>query len=160
LHTTRCRDSPRASGRRGHLQWPALPPKLRSFRSRPFVLRHRHKTTGADSWVYLFWIRSALGCANGQASADSFAALTPKMSPGKVQNLPPRAYRLYLMRLDDFWASLFLVSSAPAPGLPASSCSCGREFAAPFFWLRLAVTPCVSLRLPSSVPTGWHTRRG
>jgi hypothetical protein len=77
-----------------------------------------------------------------------------EVSPGKVQNLFPRAARLYLMRLDDFWASLFVASSPPAPGLTASSCSCGREFATRFFRLRLAVTPCVSLRLPSSVPIG------
>ena len=58
------------------------------------------------------------------------------------------------MRLDDLWASLFVASSPPAPGLTASSCSCGRGFATRFFRLRLAVTPCVSLRLPSSVPIG------
>ena len=58
------------------------------------------------------------------------------------------------MRLDDLWASLFVASLPPAPGLTASSCSCGREFATRFFRLRLAATPCVSLRLPSSVPIG------
>src|ERR1017187_4327548 len=75
-------------------------------------------------------------------------------SPGKVQNLSPRAARLYLMRLDDFWASLFVASLPPASGLTASSCSCGREFATRFFQLHLAATPCVSLRLPSSAPIG------
>jgi hypothetical protein len=36
-----------------------------------------------------------------------------------VQNLSPRAARLYLMRLDDLWASLFPASLPPASGLPA-----------------------------------------
>ena len=65
-----------------------------------------------------------------------------EISPGKVQNLSPRAVRLYLMRLDDFWALLLPASSPPAPGLTASSCSYGREFAFRFFQLRLAATPC------------------
>ena len=60
-----------------------------------------------------------------------------------MQNLFPRAARLYLMRLDDLRASLFVASLPPAPGLTASSCSCGREFATRLFRLRLAVTPCV-----------------
>jgi hypothetical protein len=98
--------------------------------------------------VTLSWIRSAFGCANGQAAADFFGALTPKISPGKVQNLSPRADRLYLMRLDDPWTSLLVASLPPAPGLTASSCSYGREFATRFFRLHLAATPCVSLRLP------------
>ena len=55
-----------------------------------------------------------------------------------------RAAGLYPMRLDDLWASLFRASLPPAPGLPASSCSCGREFAFRFFQLRLAATPCGS----------------
>jgi hypothetical protein len=54
----------------------------------------------------------------------------------------------------DFWASLFPASSPPAPGLTASSCSCGRRFATRFFRLRLTATSCVSLRLPSSAPVG------
>jgi len=117
-------------------------------------------TTGADAWIYLSWIRSAFGCANGQASADFSSALTEEISPGKVQNLSPRAARLYLMRLDDLWASLFVASLPPAPGLTAVSCSCGREFATRFFRLPLAVTPCVSLRLPSSAPIGsFHPTR-
>jgi hypothetical protein len=61
-----------------------------------------------------------------------------------VQNLFPRAARLYLMRLDDLWASLFSANSPPAPGLTASSCSYGRGFASRFFQLRLAATPCGS----------------
>src|SRR5277367_3141025 len=69
-------------------------------------------------------------------------------------NLSPRAARLYLMRLDDLWASLFVASSPPAPGLTTVSLYCGREFATRFFRLRLAATPRVSLRLPSSVPIG------
>ena len=73
---------------------------------------------------------------------------------GKVQNLSPRAVWLYLMRLDDPWASLLGASLPPAPGLTASSCSYGREFATRFFPLPLAATPCVSLRLPSSAPIG------
>jgi hypothetical protein len=88
------------------------------------------------------------------ASADSCSTLVEQVSPGKVQNLSPRAARLYPMRLDDLWASLFVASLPPAPGLTASSCSCGREFATRFFRLRLAATPCVSLRLPSSAPVG------
>ncbi len=80
--------------------------------------------------------------------------LAKEISPGKVQNLSPRAVRLYLMRLDDLWSSLFIASLPPAPGLTGSSCSYGREFATRFFRLRLAVTPCVSLRLPSSAPIG------
>jgi hypothetical protein len=78
------------------------------------------------------------------ASADFSAALTPETSPGKVRNLSPRAAWLYLMRLDDLWASLFKASSPPAPGLSASSCSYGRGFAYRFFQLRLAATPCGS----------------
>ena len=78
------------------------------------------------------------------ASADFSSALTEEISPGKVQNLSPRAAWLYLMRLDDFWASLFRASLPPAPGLTASSCSCGREFACRFFRLHLAATPCGS----------------
>ena len=87
-------------------------------------------------------------------------ALSSGDLPGKVQNLSPRAARLYLMRLDDLWASLFPASLPPAPGLTASSCSYGREFATRFFQLRLAATPCVSLRLPSSAPVGsFHPMR-
>ena len=83
-----------------------------------------------------------------------------EISPGKVQNLSPRAVWLYLMRLDDLWASLFRASLPPAPGLTASSCSYGRRFASRFFQLRLAVTPCGSLRLPSSAPIGsFHPTR-
>src|SRR5580692_5101101 len=52
-----------------------------------------------------------------------------------MQNLFPRADWLYLMRLDDLWASLFRASLPPAPGLTASSCSYGREFASRFFRL-------------------------
>ena len=77
-----------------------------------------------------------------------------------MQNLSPRAAWLYLMRLDDLWASLFRASLPPAPGLTASSCSYGREFASRFFQLRLAATPCGSLRLPSSAPVGsFHPTR-
>ena len=65
-----------------------------------------------------------------------------EISPGKVQNLFPRAAWLYLMRLDDLWTSLFRASLSPAPGLTASSCSYGREFARRFFQLHLAATPC------------------
>ena len=36
-----------------------------------------------------------------------------------MQNLSPRAVRLYLMRLDELWASLFPASLPPAPGLAA-----------------------------------------
>jgi len=71
-----------------------------------------------------------------------------------VQNLSPRAVRLYLTRLDDLWASLLPASLPPAPGLFADSCSCGRGFATHFFRLHLAATPCGSLRLPSSAPIG------
>ena len=59
-----------------------------------------------------------------------------EISPGKMQNLFPRADWLYLMRLDDFWTLLFRASLSPAPGLTASSCSYGREFAA-----RLSASP-------------------
>src|ERR1039457_6773882 len=69
------------------------------------------------------------------ASADFSSALTEEISPGKVQTLFPRAVWLYLMRLDDFWASLYRASLPPAPGLTASSCSYGREFASRFFRL-------------------------
>ena len=78
------------------------------------------------------------------ASADFSSPLREEISPGKVQNLFPRAARLYLMRLDDLWASLFSANSPPAPGLTASSCSYGRGFASRFFQLRLAATPCGS----------------
>ena len=94
------------------------------------------------------------------ASADFSSTLLEEISPGKVQNLFPRAAWLYLMRLDDLWASLFRASLPPAPGLAASSCSYGRRFATRFFQLHLAATPCVSLRLPSSAPIGsFHPTR-
>ena len=83
-----------------------------------------------------------------------------EISPGKVQNFSPRAVWLYRLRLDDLWASLYPASLPPAFGLTASSCSYGREFARRFFQLHLAATPCVSLRLPSSVPVGsFHPTR-
>src|SRR5271167_5160125 len=83
-----------------------------------------------------------------------------EISPGKVQNLSPRAAWLYLMRLDDLRALLFRASSPPAPGLAASSCSYGRKFATRFFQLHPAATPCGSLRLPSSAPIGsFHPTR-
>src|SRR6202035_4528424 len=94
------------------------------------------------------------------ASADFFRALTPKISPGKVQNLSPRAVWLYWMRLDDFWALPLPAGLPPASSLTASSCSYGREFATRFFQLHLTATPCVSLRLPSSAPVGsFHPTR-
>ena len=77
-----------------------------------------------------------------------------------MQNLSPRAVWLYLVRLDDRWASLCGASLPPTPGLTASSLIYGREFATRFFQLRLAATPCVSLRLPSSAPIGsFHPTR-
>ena len=76
------------------------------------------------------------------ASADFSAILTAEISPGKVQNLSPRAVWLYPLRLDDLGASLFFASSPPALGLAASSCSYGRWFAIRFFQLHLAATPC------------------
>ena len=94
------------------------------------------------------------------ASADFSSTLMEEISPGKVQNLSPRADWLYLMRLDDLWASLFRASLPPAPGLTARSCSYGREFATRFLQLHLAATPCASLRLPSSAPVGsFHPTR-
>ena len=84
------------------------------------------------------------GLSATKASADFSPALTEEISPGKVQNLFPRAAWLYLMRLDDLWASLFRASLPPASGLTASSCSYGREFASRFFQLCLAATPCGS----------------
>src|SRR6266536_2973406 len=39
-----------------------------------------------------------------------------EISPGKVQNLSPRAAWLYSMRLDEVWALLFPASSPPAHG--------------------------------------------
>jgi hypothetical protein len=78
------------------------------------------------------------------ASADFSSNRFEEISPGKVQNLFPRAAWLYRMRLDDFWASLFSASLPPASGLTASSCSYGREFAFRFFQLRLAAAPCGS----------------
>ena len=94
------------------------------------------------------------------ASADFSSVLTEEISPGKVQTLSPRAVRLYLVRLDDLWASLFPASLPPAPGLTVASCSYGRGFAPRFFQLCLAATPCGSLRLPSSAPVGsFHPTR-
>lgn len=54
-----------------------------------------------------------------------------------MRNLSHRAARIRLMRIDDFWASLFGASLPPAPDLTASLCSYGREFATRFFQLRL-----------------------
>jgi hypothetical protein len=76
------------------------------------------------------------------ASADFSSPLREELSPGKVQNLSPRAAWLYRMRLDDLWELLFSASFPPTPGLTASSCSCGQGFASRFFWPRLATTPC------------------
>src|SRR5258708_31681187 len=69
--------------------------------------------------------------------------LSEEISPGKVQNLFPRAVWLYLMRLDDFWASLFRASLPPAPGLTASSCSY-ESLPPASFGFPLAVAPCGS----------------
>src|ERR1017187_6422727 len=87
------------------------------------------------------------------ASADCSPALTEKLSPGQVQNLPLGPSGSTWCVSDDFWASLFPASWPPAPGLTAGSCSYGREFATRFFQLHLAATPCVSLRLSSSTPS-------
>ncbi|MCC5841660.1 MAG: hypothetical protein JJT96_16210 [Opitutales bacterium] len=70
------------------------------------------------------------------ASADSSAALTPEVSPGKVHELSARAARLYLMRLSVTVG--FRVSQhahRPHLGLTAVSCSYGRAFATAFFQL-------------------------
>src|ERR1700686_3338984 len=64
-------------------------------------------------------------------------------SPGKVRNLFPRAAWLYLMRLDDRWASRFRASLPPAPGL-----------AAKFVYLRSRV--CYALL--SASPRGYALR--
>jgi hypothetical protein len=77
--------------------------------------------------------------AHTTASADFSPTLVAEISPGKVQNLSPRAARLYLTRLDELWASLFPASLPPASGLTADSCSCGREFATRFSQLHLAL---------------------
>jgi hypothetical protein len=66
-----------------------------------------------------------------------------EISPGKVQNLSPRAARLYRVRLDDVWASLLLASLPPALGLTAK-----------FVFLRSRV--CYAL-LPAS-PHGYALR--
>ena len=106
-------------------------------------------------WSFGPWLhRHYSGFFATTASDDFFCALTQKISPGKVQNLSSRAVRLYLMRLDDLWASLFPASLPPASGLTAHFCSYGRKFATRCLQLRLAATPCVSLRLPSSAPIG------
>jgi hypothetical protein len=88
------------------------------------------------------------------ASADFSPALTAEISPGKVQNLFPRADRLYLVRLGDLGASLLPASLPPAPGLAAGSCSYGREFAIRFFQLHLAATPCGFTTVAVTGP-GW-----
>jgi len=106
-------------------------------------------------WSFGPWLhRHYSGFFATTASDDFFCALPQKISPGKVQNLSSRAVRLYLMRLDDLWASLFPASLPPASGLTAHFCSYGRKFATRFLQLHLAATPCVSLRLPSSAPIG------
>jgi len=88
------------------------------------------------------------------ASADFSQALAQEISPGKVQNLSPRAARLYLMRLDDCRASLFPASLPPAPGLTADSYSYGREFALRFLQLHLAATPC-GFATVAVIGSGW-----
>ena len=112
-------------------------------------------------WSFGPWLRRHYsGFFATTASDDFYCALTKEISPGKVQNLFPRAVWLYLMRLDDLWASLFPASLPPASGLTATFCSYGRRFATRFFQLHLAATPCVSLRLPSSAPVGsFHPTR-
>lgn len=88
------------------------------------------------------------------ASADSSCALTREVSPGKVLPLSPRAAQLYHPRFfDGLWTSPSLAGSSPAAGLAAGSCSCGRGFVSRFFRPRLAVAPCVRLRLPPSAPS-------
>ena len=89
-------------------------------------------------------------------------------SPGKVQNLSPRAAQLYLTRLGDLWASLFPASLPPASGLTADSCSYGREFATRFFTSRLRLAAHYGCRhRPRSAPFiqqdsahAGHTRTG
>jgi hypothetical protein len=80
------------------------------------------------------------GYATAMASADSFGSLKPKVSPAKALELSPRAIWLYLMRLDELWASCSLAHSRPAPCLSASSFSYGREFVFRSFILRLTAS--------------------
>jgi hypothetical protein len=63
----------------------------------------------------------------------TFPRLSPWRSPRVKCRICPLAPTG--MRLDNLWASLFSASSPPAPGLAASSCSFGREFACRFFQL-------------------------
>jgi hypothetical protein len=88
------------------------------------------------------------------ASADFSAVLPTEISPGKMQNLSPRAAWLYHLRLGGLRASLLPASSPNAVGLAASSSSYGRGFATRFFQLHLPATPCASLRLPPPAPIG------
>ncbi len=64
------------------------------------------------------------------------------------------------MRLDGLWASLFLASSLPAPGLTADLYSCSREFA-PRFLQRDGRVTClaVSLRFTSTDCVGYLPTR-
>ena len=103
--------------------------------------------------------RDGYDCTFGSASGE-ISRLRAREKSGKVQNLFPRAVRLYLTRLDELWASLFPASLPLAPGLTADSSFYGREFATRFFQLHLTATPCVSPRLPSSAPVGsFHPTR-
>ena len=88
------------------------------------------------------------------ASADSLAPLGIKGLLGSVSRLSSHAAEFYLTHLDDLWASLFLASLPPAPGLTTRSCSCGQEFASGSFSLRFTARPNLPLRLASSPPSG------
>lgn len=88
------------------------------------------------------------------ASDDFSSTLMEEISPGKVQNLSSRAVWLYLMRLDDLWASLLPASLPPASGLTATFCTYGRKFAFRFFQFHLAATPCGSATV-AVIGSGW-----
>ena len=112
---------------------------------------------GAATWASFF--RPSL---HGRYPASPLLRRLLTSSPLSRRRSPQVRYRIFPLVppgstgcvSDDLWALLFPASLPPAPGLTAGSCSCGREFATRFFQLRLAATPCVSLRLPSSVPIG------
>ncbi len=88
------------------------------------------------------------------ASADFSFTLVKEISPGKVQNLSPRAVWLYLMRLDELSASLFPASLPPAPGLTASFYSYPSRVCCPL----LSASPCgYALRFATVavIGSGW-----
>ena len=96
--------------------------------------------------------RLAVGCWSGLGGHATSVALS-NWNRSTLSGVTPIRFSRS-NRMDDFRALLFPASSPPASGLTADSRSYRLDFATRFFQLHLAATPCVSLRLPSSLLFG------